>query len=418
MILVPAHRLQKRSREYLEAVLQRMPSVPGDLYDVELADGVYLGLPEEIYFLQMAMGTTDWAKVWRWREGWWWQSPHNPHRKPVRTSEEKIFGSAAHAFLLEGEDAFLERFAVKPDPRVYPDLITTQQELISALRASDAPAGFERMRKEQQVELAKVYTPDRHVWDVILSRHERASRDKVSIGADERWQLDVMRKAAMGDANMAAVMAASGGIRLTEVSVFWTLIDGVRNRFRFDSLLPTVNADLKTLGGRPTDRELAEEAGMAIGARALDVQAALSFEARKMAYVHVLAGDVWGGDTEQLGWLERFPHDAPLDAGDRPGWAWVWLFYQKADENGRAPVIFPVRMPFGKDGHRDGWRKYLTALAFYRGKVAEVGLGQPWTRSEPVHHFDGAYARRVSVPFWSPAPMAVAGEEEGLSWKR
>lgn len=416
MILVPAHRLPKRARDYLEHVLQRQATLPGDVYDCELYDGVYLGLPEELYFLQDALGTTDWSKIWRWREGWWWQSPHNPHRKPVKTSEEKIFGSAAHAFLLEGEDAFLDRFAVKPDPRAYPDLITTQQDLISALRASEAPAGFERMRKDQQVELAKVYLADRHVWDIILARHERSARDKVSISADERWQLDVMRRAAMGDANMAAVMAASGGIRLTEVSVFWT-VDGVRHRFRFDSLLPTVNADLKTLGGRPTDRELSEEAGMAIGSRALDVQAALSFEARRRVYCYVEAGDVYGGDAEQLAWLERFPSEAPLDAGDRPGWSWVWLFYQKADENGRAPVIFPVRMPFGKDGHRDGWRAYLTALAFYRTKVAEVGLAEPWTRVEPVHHFDGAHQRRVQKPFWSPAAMAVAGEEEGLSWR-
>lgn len=423
-IVRSADKIGLRAVAYLRDVLGRAEGPNG--WECFLPDGAYLGLPEEIYFLQDALGTTDLARLWLYREGWWWQSSHNPFIwrqaeswKKTSTTAAKTFGSGAHALLLEGEEAFDERFAVEPDPNAYPDLIESQDDLVSALRTTDCPKGFERMKKADQVELAKVYLPDRHVWDLIMARFRRTARTKATISQEERWQLQVMLDAALEDPDMAAVVAASGGVRLTELSVFWTLEDGTRLRFRFDSLLPPVNADLKTLGNA-RDRDLGKAVGKRIGDDALDVQAAQSFEARRRLYDFVVAGQVQGGTPEQRAWLDRFPAEAPLDLGDGPGWSWVWMFYQKAENIGRAPVIFPLHMPYGSAAHRDGWRKVLHALAFYRDQVARVGLDKPWTRVEPMHSMDPAdrSKRQVQIPFWADAPMAVAGEEEGLSWRQ
>lgn len=415
--------LKPRTLAYVLDVLGLQESILG--FNLALEPGVYIGLPEEIYFLQRALGTTDLARLWLYREGWWWQSANNPHKvlitwdgKAKDTTKAKLFGSAAHALLLEGEEAFNERFAVEPDPAMYPDLLVTQDQIASALRESDAPAGFERMKKADQVELAKVYLPDRHIWDVILARHRRTAKTRDSITVEERWQLDVMLGAAMNDPDMAAVVAASGGVRLTELSVLWLTDDGIMLRFRFDSLLPQINADLKTLGNA-RDRDLGKAVGAAIANGALDVQAAQSFEARRHAYDFVVAGRVFGGTAEQLAHIRQFPTRAPLDMGDRPGWSWFWMFYQKADNDGRAPIIFPLHMPFGCPQHVDGWRKALHALAFYRHQVATVGLAKPWTRVERIHTMDPADRSRpqVQLPFWADQPMTIAGEQAGLNWR-
>lgn len=383
-----------------------------------LRDGVYLGLPEGLYFGQDALGSTDLADLWLYREGWWWKSPHNPWRKADDSTRETLFGSAAHTLLLEGEAAFAERWAVEPDPRHFPNLLVTVEDLVSALTTVGAPGNpSPRMGKKNLVELARVYLPDRHVWDAIVERFNRANREREKITAYEAWVLRVMLEAALEDPNMRVVATGAGGVHLAEVSIFWTLPDGVRLRFRFDSLLPSLNADLKTLGN-PRDRDLGMATGRRIGDAALDVQAAMSFVARQQLYRFVDVGAVVGGTGEQRAWLKRFPEEAPLDLGERPGWGWLWMFYVKADENGRAPTIVPVTMDFGSLEHRDGYRRAMHGLEFFRAQVAKVGLAKPWTRVEPVHTLNAAAKeRRVQIPSWVELPMSVADEERAMTWR-
>lgn len=384
----------------------------------KIRDGVYLGLPEGVYFGQDALGSTDLADLWLYREGWWWKSPHNPWRKPDDSTRETLFGSAAHTLLLEGEAAFKERWAVEPDPRHFPNLLVTVEDLVSALTTAGAPGNpSPRLGKKNLVELARVYLPDRHVWDAIVERFARQNRDREKITAYEAWVLRVMLEAAEADPNMRVVTTGAGGVHLAEVSIFWTLPDGLRLRFRFDSLLPSLNADLKTLGN-PRDRDLGMAVGRRIGEAALDVQAAMSFVARAQLYGFLQVGAVVGGTDEQRAWLRRFPGEAPLDLGDRPGWGWLWMFYVKPDEGGRAPAIVPVTMTFGSLEHRDGYRRAMHGLAFYRQQVATVGLDKPWTRVEAVHHLNAAAPQtRVQIPPWVEQPIGVDDEERAMTWR-
>lgn len=397
----------------------------------QLPDGVYLGLPESRYFAQAALGSSDLANLWLYEEGWWWTSRWNPWWTDLGT-KAKAFGSAAHCFLLEGPGPFKARYAVEPDPRQFPQLLVKRDDIISALRETGAPGKPEYAKLDALIELAKVYLPDHHVWPSIMDRFERSKGTRVAISAQDHWELEVMRDAAMSDPDMAAVITADGGVPLVEVSVFWTLADGTRLRFRFDALIPAANADLKTLGN-VRGRDLTDAVGRRIGDGALDVQAAISFEARRHAYDHLAAGRLYVCATtdeppalassrprvlrDQVAWLKRFVLEAPLDLGDRPGWFWIWLFYQKPDGQGAAPTIFPATMAFGSLEHRDGYRKAATGLDFYRRKVAQVGLDKPWTRVAPVHRFDAAAPVRVTIPHWIKAPLAVADEEDALTWR-
>lgn len=380
-----------------------------------LPDGVYLGLSEERYFEQDALGSTDMAALWLKKEGWWWQSKHNTFRERGYT-KATAFGSAAHVVFLEGQEAFKARFFVEPDRRNFPDLLVTTDDILSALESGGHTLPPKRASKQDVVDYAKVYLSGRYIWDDILARARRAAGERTTLSAEEAFHLEVMLDAAMADPDMRAVVAADDGVPLTEVSVFLTLADGLRLRFRFDTILPMLNADLKTIDNF-RERDLAYAVSAQIGSSALDVQAAMSFMVRRYAYAHIEAGNVYGGTQDQVDWLARFPKEAPLDGGDRPGWSWRWLFYQKPDNSGRAPVIMPVSMEFGSFAHRDGWRKVLHALAFYRHQRDTVGLETPWTRVAPLHFMDDVKSNRVSLPPWVEQPMQVAGEEEGLTWK-
>lgn len=399
--------------------------LPAETEDEILPDGVYIGLPEQRYFGQRTLGSTCLAKLWNDGEGYWWASNLNPYyvRKP---SDPLDFGSAFHALGLEGREAFNARYAVAPDPRAFRGLLRTADEIISALRESEAPAVSSKSRKSDLVEMAKTYLPGRPIWDDILEKAKRKAGDRTVISAEAAYQIETMVEAGMADEIMAALFTAEGGVRLTEVSVFWTLPNGTRLRFRFDSLLPGVNGDLKSIDNyRPGD-ELADAVGKVIGQRAMDIQPAMSFLARHAVYRAIEEGRVWldpeplvGDPEEQARWLARFPAEAPLDLGDRPGWRWIWAFFQKPDIMGRAPVLLPVWLDYGTLDHREGYRKACHALAFYDRMVAERGLDRPWTKTLPPHHLNATAAPelQVRIPSWVKQPQPVADEEAALEWK-
>lgn len=394
----------------------------------QLPDGVYIGLPEARYFAVHALGSSDLAKLWSQGEGWWWRSRHNPFyvRKP---SDPLDFGSGLHCKGLEGPEAFAARYAVAPDPRSFPGLIRTVAELFSAVRAAPgAPENVSpKARKADLIELARVYCPDRPIWDLIEQEAQRKAGDRTVLSCEANWQIEVMIKAAMEHETMRAVCTAEGGVRLTEVSVFWTLPSGTRLRFRFDSLLPAANADLKSIDNYRTGDSLTDAIGKAIKTNDLDVQAAVSFTARKALYRFIEQGDVYvdtdplvGDPAEQVAWLNRFPGEAPLDAGDAPGWRWLWMFFQKPDNAGRAPTLVPVWMEYGGMRHRDGFRKASIGLDFYERTVAAKGLEPPWTAVLEPHFYDETTpdpSLEIKPPFWGAQPMAVAGEQEELKWQ-
>jgi len=412
-------RLQKRSMDYLRDQLGLRLDQPGDdEFMPVLADGVYLNLPEELYFGQDALGSTDLADLWLYREGWWWKSRHNPRRKRDDSSKAKLFGSAAHTMLLEGLPAFNERWAVEPDPLAFPELLTTRDEVYSALDAIGAPGLRPTLRNKDLFDLGGVYLPERHIWPLILERFERTVRDKDKISAEDKWVLDVMREAVLNDDQIGVVLSTEDCVPLAEVSVFWTLSDGTRLRFRVDRLLPNINVDLKTIGN-VRDRDLGVGVGKRIGQSALDVQAAMSFEARRVLYSYLKQGGaLHGGTKRQRTEIMCYPEGAPIDKDGQPNWRWLWMFYQKPDAEGHAPVVFPVWMRFGSTEHKDGWDKALTALRFYRETVAAKGLTKPWTKVETSHFYDGGAAKqRIESPSWIERPIHVPGSEAAMNWR-
>lgn len=395
-------------------------TVNGDAGPKPLKDGVYIGLPAEDYFAQDALGTTDLVHLWKFAEGWWWQSRHNPLHRPKAT-EPMTYGSALHVRLLEGSDAFNRRFAIEPGKHQYPGLLVTAEEIRYALLHANAPKPAAAARKADLVELALTYLPHRPIWDDIVARFRETARQVGKtefITAEDAAEIEIIAGAATADPQVAAALEAQGGVRLTELSVFWTPPGGPRLRYRFDSLLPFWGIDLKTI-----DNYRGGEFGQAVTNRivdgALEVQMAQSFEARRAIYDAIRQKRVFGGTTRERRWLMRFPREAKLAGDGGPQWRWLWVFVQRPDSDaGRAPMILPVDVTFGDDLHRDGYRKAATALARYREFVARFGLSSPWHRAMPVHSLQGKNPNFLTLPPWGAAAIRVPGEDDALDWSK
>lgn len=371
-----------------------------------LPDGLYLHLPEAEYFAQGRLGSTDLAKLYLHREGWWWSSHLNPDRVDEDT-DARDFGKALHKIILEGDEAFEEAFVQAPEKSDYKGLCVTVDEIREALSGAGIPTPGGKA-KAHYVALAQAEAPHLPIWDAIWAEFEETLDGRTPLPRADWRALQIMAQTVRGHPEIGQLFAFSADhIPLAEVSVLWTDEHGIRRRARIDELIPTVNIDLKTLGnfaGKP----LRFAAGERVAREAYHIQMADHHEARKIAYRFIREGKVHGGSTMERTWLARFPEEAPR-------WDYVWLFYQRPDaKKGMAPVVFPWWEDFGEDLHRRGLRCAHEAIQTYRRCMAEFGPDKPWTRVEPVHlSIEGAGAvPRVFLPHWIGGDEPLPNEEE------
>lgn len=379
-----------------------------------LPDGVYLDLDAEEYFPQ-GLGSSDLITLHFRREGWWWQSPFNPdYKRPSRAA--LTYGTALHAILLEDVAAYEERFAIVPDKPAM--AVETVPEMRQALIENGfRMAGTSAWRASDWALAMRYNIPEVPCWPNILEDFETQAGDRLRVTAMEDRMLRFMREVAIspGRSDNAEIryLFAQGAGRppLAEVSVLKTLPNGIRRRWRIDRMFPAFDLDLKSLGnwsGRP----LEFETGEVIARNGYDIQRADYLEARQAAYQFIQDGfRVHGGTIDQRAWLAKFPEEFPT-------WDWVWLFYQKPDPKGRAPVIFPVldetyRPIEGRDWSGETWTEHIpstilthglskkaAALDLYQRCVADFGFDQPWARVDRLHYTDEGMDPRIILPHY------------------
>lgn len=407
-----------------------------------LPDGVYLGLSDADYFAEDALGSTDLVKLHKRRHGWWWSSRHNPdYREPK--NKARGFGRALHTILLEGLRAYETRYVVEPDkPK---DAAVTIDQMKAALAGAglniEAP-GLSKWKAWDWQEAMRDNLPDFPCWpniqaDFLARLKELGDSDEhpiPTVTALEDRMLRVMLDAAMGNDGIRALLDDRSHPPLAEVSVFATLRDGTRRRWRFDRLYPGFTMDLKSLSGW-TGRPLPWATGDQIAKYSMDIQRADYDRGRLVLNAFVRDGfQVFGGEIEERDWLRQLVDLTAAEAG----WDWVWLFYQKPDPKGDAPVIFPVmderwELSFGSedapsdhpvrvdgDMFKYGAAKADDGLAFYRAMKAEFGLDRPWSYVEDLHYTSEARQPRIFLPHWLADTGAVAdpaayGAEEGAT---
>lgn len=385
-----------------------------------LPDGVYLHLDENEYFAQDRQGSTDEAKLFLQKEGWWWASPMNPDYEPEKEDNTaRIFGKALHALILEGDQAYADRFAITPTQdevraRNPPNaqgqntFANTSGEIELALEQRGLNP--KRMKKDELIAYAATRAPDVVIWEVFQQKwaKEHAGRAPVS-GAEDR-QLKVMTEAVREHPDVGPLFKfGADNVPMSEVSVLYTDQYGIRRRSRFDNLLPQTIIDVKTLaniGMRP----LAFSAGDHIAKMGYHVQMASHHHARRRLYRMVAEGmkNVSGGSELERAWLAKYPAQAP-------NWDYAWLLYQKPSaQKGVAPIVLPWGEDYGSQLHMDGVRARHEAIQTYLRCVAQFGPDEPWTRVEPLHTSqEVAGMPRVFLPAYIAMPE-YPGEDEDL----
>lgn len=384
-----------------------------------LPDGVYIGLDFADYIAQRGdgcLGSTDKAKLWLRREGWWWASRFSPFRRVDDNAEELLFGEVAHAMLLEGMHAYESRYAVEPSKRDYPDALYTVTQIKAALKDGGVyPPRSASFTKEDWAEAAELYLPDQPVWENVLDEfRRRTGRDIKAISAETDFAIRAMRDLAIGEYStdeMRELFSVGSKFPiLAEVSYFYTDTEGLRHCARFDKLIPPSTPDLKTLGGW-RGKPLAEYVDRHIKDFGLDVQVADYQVARQHMMAAIVADDtiIHGGTEEERDHLFAMAH---YDQDHRPGF--VWIFFQKPTPAGIPPVLFPVVEPWKGPYHLAGFRKRAAALKTYRECMEKFGTDRPWGRAEKPHttvEHRSAPQIRINEFDWGPEDEAE-GERE------
>lgn len=404
-----------------------------------LPDGVFLNLPEDIYFAQPRLGSTDMSRLYLNEEGWWWKSALNPDRVDSEDNSAKEFGKGLHALVLEGDDAFAERVAIYPDKnelsKLHGELFcVTLKDILTQLEKRGfnpkANAG-----KPFLISYASSRAPELIMWDTLDAEWERVNKGKIKVTAAEDRQLRIMTEAVRNHPQVGPLFQyGAEHVPLSEVTIFWHDEQGNARRGRLDQMLPQTTCDVKTLqnvAGRP----LKYAAGEHMAKLGYHVQMADHHIARKYAYRFISEGKVFDGAEvapaedrtfeeharstdkfrRELAWIKRFPTEAP-------NWDYAWLFYQKPDAKaGMAPIIFPWAEDYW-DGeshgtaelHMRGLRGWIKAMQTYKRCMLQFGPDKPWTRVEPVHTSVEGAKNRVYYPPWTGGDEAIPGEEEYL----
>lgn len=305
---------------------------------VEHADGVYLGLPEEAYHADWAIGSSALHTLYSSPPDWWWESPFNQLavEKTPKDTEALRFGSALHVALLEGMDVFTMVYGVEPSKFDHPSALDTMDQMKDWLVNKGQPKSGS---KGDLIKRILAIDPKVPILEIIQANWAKQGKRPLSRSSFNKIHL--MERVLMGpkDKPTALGKAFLGG--LSEVSIFWTEEvphpNGgepvkVRFRARLDRLKPNSTIDLKTFSnwqGREFDKAMLREAAI----RKYPVQAAHYDVAREQMRRLVDEGKIFAPADYPEDQIELLKKIAKVEK-----WLWCWVFY-KSDGAPRAKGV-------------------------------------------------------------------------------
>jgi hypothetical protein len=323
-----------------------------------LPDGVYVRLPDARYFGQHRLGSTDLTVLHKRPADWWYGSRYNPDASRTVTDEMQ-FGSALHAIVLEGEETYLERVAIKP--ATYPDAKTGE-----AKPWHGAAAYCKAWEADNAGKLQLTQVQDRavrHMGALILNHPE-----------------------------LGAVLRSG----LPEIAVLYTdTATGLQFRIKIDYLLPRFSVDLKSFGGDAKGLNLTQQCLSLVAQRDMDVQRYLYFQGRQRMAELIALGALYGATPDEAEWLKRV---AEIEA-----WQWCWIFYRRRDDSrGYAPVVKPIIRSHFDGTFETGRQKTEIAVQNFLTFRDRYGFDTPWAvieaAEEPADHAFPAWMANTNTP--------------------
>lgn len=283
-------------------------------------DGVYLGLAEDPYHADPALGSTDIKRLRTSGPDYWWTSTLNPNRPAREDKAHLVFGTAVHKLVLEGAAAFLAAYQREPE-----GMLRTLDDLVKWL----AVHGVTKAPRTKAAAVEAITTQIELLAQGGLIAERPIIEEEVLRAAADAGQTILKGEIFDRIVGAGAAIAANDGLATAfqngqpEVSIFWTVeVDGVpvRCKCRFDYLKPRGVGDLKSLrNSRSID--FVEACRRAISEFRYDIQAEHYLRGRKKLPELVAAGKIFGASPEVEAWLR----DQVAPAAE---FAFAWVFYQ------------------------------------------------------------------------------------------
>lgn len=277
-------------------------SVMGDL----MPDGIYFGMDEKEYRAAGAASASLFKDITISPMTAWTKNISGAYEDESSEAQEE--GTALHKRLLEGETAFRERCAVKPEND------GSYIEGIPELKARCKELGLKMGgNTEELCTRIREADPDAKLWAWTMRDFLAENDGKILLKPDV-WQRMELRARLVG-LHPEVRNAFRGGF--SEVSIFWTDETGMPCKMRADYLKVSALVDLKYFANK-NDKPIEEAVNTAIVQHR--VQARHYLDGTRAAKLLARAGKVFG-DAPNSEWLEAF--------ADVPEHRFFWVFVQK-----------------------------------------------------------------------------------------
>lgn len=350
------------------------------------APGIYFGMSDEDYHARPASSTSGLKRMSISSMDFWASSWLNLDREDEDEKPHFNFGKAIHCFVLEGEEVYLDRYAIGLDKADFAGVLTTTSEIkagIVALDAKPCTKGYDDnarpAKKDDWIEQLLDLDPEALIWDKLIAEHMQEHGSKLSVTAKTDRRVRIAARMILAHPELAK--ALDGGH--PEVSVFWYCREtGVPMKARFDKLKMRMIVDLKSFANRngsPIDKTIERT----IANYRYNLQDVIYVEAamaarelirERDAIFHLDNADQAVMDTRNL-WCEQWATQTELPA-------FLLIFQQ----TGIAPVTRGVLMP----------RSALFSVTKSRARVlkekwalcAETYGTDPWLDIAPVSEID------------------------------
>lgn len=334
----------------------------------QLPIGIHFGVPDDVYFGQNALGSTDKKELAIDPVEWQFKRLHGEDTN----TRAKIWGSGLHARTLEGAYAFSSRFRAKP-AKTAETLVTIADMLDWLARRGEGIAS--NARKGEVIAKVRKIDPKALVWDDLIERFEKEVPEERRVDAEMIDEINLAAEWMQADPMISPIMK-DGTFQhgSPELTIIYD-VRGVRCRARLDYLIPGRMIDLKRYSPWRNGNPL-KGITQAIGNFRYDLQAADYFSAYREGIKLAAAGKVFG--NEPYGGFV----DQTFGTGEDPKWVWVFI------KGEGAPQPRVVELPTELTVFKVAQDQIEGAIENYRKNVKTFGLDRDWAPIPGAIHLD------------------------------
>lgn len=212
---------------------------------LELADGIYFSLAEDIYH-KLPRVSASFVKAMDISESDAWQKSWMNPDKEDKATDAMINGKAAHTAQLEPE-LFTSKYVVKPEVSDYPNCLTTVAEYGEALEKLGEPKTVKAEKVLEKARRLLSIDPTAVCFHAILADWEADKRGRK--GITKTTFTSIMKDARLLRANPEIAKLITGGY--SEVSFLWTDPETkIQMKMRVDYLKACGFSDLKNFANK------------------------------------------------------------------------------------------------------------------------------------------------------------------------